>query len=587
MSKEFFTHTNLTFVPNSFCNFGCKYCYLGKLTENKDKNGDVISSLKKILEKITDDGVLVSSLNLHGAEVTTLPREILEGIFQTYQDYTQKYKVQLKSLNKHGENGIGIKTNLYNFDKLRDLFLKYNVFVSGSFDLPFTHHEKFRVLKNGKSTLDRVRENVLLLSKYPKNLQQISCTIGKFALLHFDEFCDDLEWLDEQGFDMVGKFYIMFIYDSANSHFKTGLSDDEMVLFYEKLLKRFKGTKFEDGIYYNWFKEFTHGYCSHQINCGATNHLYQKSGDVYPCHRSQPDGRLKYGNIFEKGFLEITKSGIEKMKNYEASNKAIHSDCMECDYFHICNMGCPVERMDRKSSKSYTCKLQLALYKAQPKRFKADKVASIRARDAYINQMQPNVYLDEKVARPMRFNPEMIEVKNSLNAIIQRDEKLKTLYKNGAIKLRINDNELIPLFSTTKLRKQLNINLFKSDKLEILVEYEYMGLNDSDENSLFIMFLNNTSVVYGDEQRVKMSHIGEYIVHKSKGVKEDGHYVFNINEFFLKTSNKFLNEEFANLVCFTTTNARAVHYKKQSLNAFYHLEAINLPFHEFRFNYKE
>ena len=33
----------LTFVPNQYCNLGCKYCYLGDLTENRDTYDDVVA----------------------------------------------------------------------------------------------------------------------------------------------------------------------------------------------------------------------------------------------------------------------------------------------------------------------------------------------------------------------------------------------------------------------------------------------------------------------------------------------------------------------------------------------------------------
>ena len=33
----------LVYVPNQYCNYGCKYCYLGKLTDNTDKYSDITS----------------------------------------------------------------------------------------------------------------------------------------------------------------------------------------------------------------------------------------------------------------------------------------------------------------------------------------------------------------------------------------------------------------------------------------------------------------------------------------------------------------------------------------------------------------
>ena len=42
---------SLVFVPNRYCNFGCKYCYLGDLTKNTDKYDDIPERLQVALNK--------------------------------------------------------------------------------------------------------------------------------------------------------------------------------------------------------------------------------------------------------------------------------------------------------------------------------------------------------------------------------------------------------------------------------------------------------------------------------------------------------------------------------------------------------
>ena len=188
-----------------------------------------------------------------------MPASVLRDLFNAYTEYRSKYRLQLKALGSNGA-AIHIKTNLYNFDKLRPLYEEFEVSISGSFDLPFSLHEKLRTTKAGKSTLKRTINNVLLLGEYPFR-KQISCVVGKEHLERIDEFIHDIEWLDEHGFDMVTDFYIMFAYDSVKSDYTSQLNQQEMVEFFEALRLHFEGTKFEQAIYYEWFKEFTHGYC--------------------------------------------------------------------------------------------------------------------------------------------------------------------------------------------------------------------------------------------------------------------------------------------------------------------------------------
>ena len=574
----------LVFVPNQFCNFGCKYCYLGDLTKNTDKYEDIPERLQATLNKYTEAGILVNDICFHGAEITTVPKYVLDKTFQICQNYFNKYYLELKSLGKTIGN-ISIKSNLYLADKYLDLFKKYNVYVSGSLDIPFSHHTEFRVLKSGKSTLDKVRSNVLMLmNELPKYRYCISCTIGKYALDHIDEFMDDIEWMDNQGYDICGSFYIMFIYDSAYSKVKTGLTDDEMVIFLNKLLERWEGTKFETAIYYGWFREFLSGYCTHNMNCGGFNYLVQKNGDVYPCHRGQADKQLLFGNVNTVSLKDIINAGTKSMANYENLNPPLDNDCKKCNYFYLCNMGCPVERKDRKSSKCYTCKLQLELYKRQPDRYPENERASNIARDAYIRNMQPKVYEDINEPRIIACNPEVFEYKNSITSIINRDAELQKLYKDGAIKLGLNNN-VIDLYSSTVHSGYMEIELFENDDIEIFVSDEYFTIESNNPSKdLYIMFLNQDMVVYGDEQRTKMKHIAEYNIPFDRLTKVNGGYTYNITPLFKESSKDFMDGTH-NMISITTDNARAYHYYKQKNNAFYHLEAINLPFHEFYFSY--
>lgn len=591
----------LVFVPNKYCNFGCKYCYLGCLTKETNKLDQIPNVLRNILNKYLEEGVVINSLALHGAEVTTLSKELFEEIFRIYFDeYSKKYETEIRYLSGRGPSAH-IKTNLYLIDRHYDTLRKYPIIVSGSVDLPFDLHDKFRVLKNGKGTINKILDNIkyMLSDNDLKNSIQLSCTMGKEHYKHFDQFMNDIEYLDSIGFNVISKFYIMFIYDSVNSEIKQQLSQDEMVDVYKQLLKRFKGTKFEAGVHYSWFREFTHGYCTNCVNCSTRmNYLIQENGDVYPCHRSQPVKELNFGNIFKDGLKKVYNNSVKQMEEYENTNKNISKLCLKCEYFYICQIGCPITRKDTNSNRCYTCKLQKTIYKSQPKRFPPNKDLSNKYIDTYLRHMQPDSLVrDINKPRLMKPNRELFEFKNSLRSITNRDKVLQELYKIGNFMLVINNSEPIPLFSSNFYNKSINIELKSSDKIELLVNKEYFNFDigieeiDNERNYIVVDFLNNNMIVYGDEQRTKMTHYDDEVfldIKDDLGYYQD-YYTFDVTQMFKEVSSFFKqstkDNKYPNMINFTSKRMRSYHYFKQSKNAFYHLEAINLPFHEFWFNY--
>ena len=77
----------LTYVPNSYCNFGCKYCYLGKLTEKDNTPEDSVKNLEKIIEEYENSNILINHITFHGAEITTLPNATLDKLFTVCRNY--------------------------------------------------------------------------------------------------------------------------------------------------------------------------------------------------------------------------------------------------------------------------------------------------------------------------------------------------------------------------------------------------------------------------------------------------------------------------------------------------------------------
>ena len=109
-----------------------------------------------------------------------------------------------------------------------------------------------------------------------------------------------------------------------------------------------------------------------------------------------------------------------------------------------------------------------------------------------------------------------------------------------------------------------------------------------ENNSLYIMLLSGDLVTYGDENRHKQRHVMTHQVYK--GVLDntfsdkEGYYAYDLTNQ-IKESKNFISKENANNIFFTTSCLRDYHYTKQKNNAFYHIQAINLPFQNIEFYY--
>ena len=109
-----------------------------------------------------------------------------------------------------------------------------------------------------------------------------------------------------------------------------------------------------------------------------------------------------------------------------------------------------------------------------------------------------------------------------------------------------------------------------------------------ENNSMFIILLSGNHIQYGDEQRNKQRHIATHQIYKGmldiKESDKEGYYQYDITNMFNEYKEAFSLEN-ANNIFFTTSALRDYHYTKQKNNAYYHIQAINLPFQNIEFYY--
>ena len=581
---------HLLYAPTIFCNMSCQYCYLGCLTEEKIVHEKVIKTLKVTLDKLLVSGYLPFNLSFHGGEVTTLPSDTLQALFSIAKNHYAQYGEQISQLG-FKINPLHIKTNLLNFQKHEDLFKKYQISISASVDLPLKLHEKYRRDKKGKSTLERIIANLKRLAMYPYN-KKISCVVTHEHFLAVDDFIADIRFLhDNVGLDM-NRFNIMFGFDSETNNEKFAkkihgtemLSDDEQVVFYQKIKAAFMGTSFENALKTEWFKEFTPDFCCSAVNCGNKFFLLQSNGDVYSCPRGQSSPQYCYGNVFENEIETIITNGWKVIERNE-NRLDLDDECLQCAYISYCHAGCTFVRESGNLKKSYTCKLQKALYQDNPEKYRP------LPDDDYIKQflLYNNIKkLKETYPEKQAYiTNELFESDNTLSALIAKDNILTQLYSSKLFFLKIN-GITYPLNSAI-LKTERDIELLDNQSEIILgIREDIFSIACSHDinNFVHIMLLRDTTVVYGDENRKKQEHIFDYSLYKNALIAQsqlcNGYYILDISAIIKLHANLYL-QGIRNNLFFTTKSLREYHYEKHRKNAFYHIQAINLPFQNIEF----
>ncbi len=581
---------HLLYSPTNFCNMGCQYCYLGTGTDEVTDTENALETLKYAINGFLAEGIIPFNISFHGGEPTAIPKSLLSSLLEFSSDYYIKYADKIKNAG-FPLNPVHIKTNLYNFDSLYSLFDQHKVSISGSVDLPLHLHDKYRTDRKGKSTLKKITHNLKLLSQYPHH-KKISCVITQEHMQYLDELISDIKIIHfDIGLDMT-KFNIMFSFDSVKNKEKftqtnSGtdmLTQEQQVELYNKLKDAFIGTELEHGLMTHWFKEFTPEFCCSAVNCGDKFFLLQSNGDVYSCPRGQSSDYFLYGNIFQHGISSVIDSGWKTIESIE--NKLdTDNDCFKCNYLPYCNQGCVFVREQTGLKKSYTCFLQKEIYRDHPTRyppFKAEYINEYALKYKYRNNLKSFKSDDLKPSKSLYITPELNVTENSLSSLIENDDILKHIFSNEIFILTIDD-VAYPLSSSilNNMNEMAIINKISSVILSVPKNIFYINSKNPINNFLHIMLLRNTMVRYGDEGREKQEHIADYCLYQNSFLhlssKNKDHLYFDLKPF-LNSHNSLFIKNIRNNLYFTTKTLREYHYKKQKNNAFYHIQAINLPF---------
>ena len=557
------------------CNMACKYCYLEDNTKDEYKDIDPLQTLKFAIGKFRKANVIPFNISLHGGEVTTLSHNDFYNLIKYINDYYDGNKELIANAG-FKVSKPHIKTNLYGIDKHIDTIREFNVSISGSLDLPLSLHNKYRVTKGNRETLSKILDNIELM-KNIHNKKKVSATIFKEHYDHIDEIIEDIKYLNNNTCLDMNDFNFMIGFDYNSNGILHHISEEEQVDLYNRMHKEFDNTDLDYGVNGPWFDEFGPEYCSNCDNCGEKFFLLEKNGDIYSCVRGQKNKDYYYGNIYKNSVDEILSTAYKKI--FINHNKLpLNKECTECGYLYLCKTGCPFVKNNYNSNKSYTCKLQQVMYKDRN-----------YVTDIYNNEFVYRYVQTMRLENPIDYIPKEKEESNYplLEQIIGKDDSLKYIYDGDSFILSVDGDEY-KLESQIIKRTRDIIYITKKSKVEIYMKKNLISevCDYPENNSLYIMFLSGDLVTYGDEERTKQRHIATNQIYK--GVldsiysdKKD-YYRYDISNLVREYSKQYSTSN-PNNMFFTTSALRDYHYMKQKNNAYYHIQAINLPFQNIEF----
>ena len=572
-----YKYIHLLYVPTMACNMCCKYCYLEDNTIDEKTDRNSLDTLRFAIDKFKKSNVVPFNISLHGGEVTTLSKtefhELIKFIYNYYNDNRQVIV--------DGGFKVGyphIKTNMYNLEKHIDTIKEFNVSISGSLDLPLFLHDEYRVTKGNQKTLERILKNVELLKNIP-NKKKVSATIFKEHYEHIEEIIKDIKFLHKNTCLDMNDFNFMIGFDYNSNGILHHMSEEEQVTFYKRMHQEFDGSDLDTGVNGPWFDEFGPEYCTNCDNCGEKFFLLEKNGDIYSCVRGQKNPDYYYGNIYNDSVEDILTNARNKIF-LNHNREPLNEECVKCDYLYLCKTGCPFVKNAYGTNKSYTCRLQQELYKDRG--YQKDQY-----NDEFVYEYVKKMRLENKEEYiPHRNETTYI----SLIDLIKQDSNLKYIYDNNSFVLKVDDREY-KLESQILKKSRDVIYITPLSKIEIWMKKNMINelCEYPENNSLYIMLLSGDLVTYGDEKRTKQRHIATHQIYKGVldgNTNNDDYYIYDITNM-IRQYKKDYSFENANNIFFTTAALRDYHYLKQKNNAYYHIQAINLPFQNIEFYYLE
>ncbi len=343
----------------SRCNMRCSYCYyldkalLYDMAPTELMTDNVLRTY--IRDFIAANDVDVVNFCWHGGE------PLLAGIdfYEKAMFYQEKYRNGKRIENTLQTNGLLLN------EKWCQFFKKHNFLIGVSLDGPEDIHDAYRKDAGGRPTFSRVMRGIEFLKQAGVEFNTLSVVNDKcegrgkevyefFKSIgsHYMQFLPAVEFISQEELRQFGGRGRILAPENSESGALSPWSVNS-TKFGEFMCDIFDTWKVEDiGNYYvqlfdvtlaNWFGE-TPGLCAYAKSCGD-GLCVEHNGDVYSCdHFVYPEYKL--GNIMSDQMGVMYRS--PRQFDFGVSKRnGLPDNCLNCEYYHLCNGGCPKHRFKK------------------------------------------------------------------------------------------------------------------------------------------------------------------------------------------------------------------------------------------------
>ncbi|MBF4376200.1 radical SAM/SPASM domain-containing protein, partial [Vibrio anguillarum] len=320
VKRQLTKQINLWLQVTDSCNLACDYCYIPSLYSDKVLHKDTFFQLFQHFKDI--EGLETVHLKLAGGEPLM--------VFSAWKDEVQWLRTQLECIGINLE--LRIITNLTRLTNEMICFFKHHsVIISVSVDGLGDTHDQHRKHKNGAGSFAVVMTNIERLHERGIS-PSVMITVAGDNYLGVPAL---VEYLIER--DMT------FRISDAKGGYLTPAQFEQTMDTVNALLDKAvdKGYPVSRRVIFSDLR--THEAASTPCSMGSHAAAIYLDGSVYFCHtefqKGQPLGHLSG----EQNLLSIIRSGRQK-------HFGLSDDCQQCQYRFVCAGGCPLYRVNGKSS---------------------------------------------------------------------------------------------------------------------------------------------------------------------------------------------------------------------------------------------
>lgn len=334
------------------CNLNCKYCFYEDVTNKREiKFLEFMSyeTLEVVIRKAMDYADGYCSFAFQGGEPTLIGLDFYRQLLALQRKY-HKPGVMVENV---------IQTNGYKLSQEWAIFFAKNGFLVGiSLDGTRHSHNAYRVNAKEEGSFADVMDTIRLFEKYGVRFNILTVVNDVTALnitkiysfynknkFQYQQYIACLEPLScvrgVEKYSLTPKVYGEFLITLFELWYK------DLIIGEQPYIRQFEN-------YISILMGKAPEACECKEECSVQK-VIEADGSVYPCDFYVLDQYL-LGNIHVNTFEEMAQSS--KAVEFSEESKVTSKECLECEYFSLCNGGCARQREGTEihsGEKNYYC----------------------------------------------------------------------------------------------------------------------------------------------------------------------------------------------------------------------------------------